>query len=386
MLSYPKLPQMGLVLLASLVSFLVAFTAIPVVIKIADAKKLFDLPDQRKIHFTPIPSLGGIGIFAALMLTVSTMVSFSEAPGLQYFIGASVIIFFLGLKDDILLISPMKKFAGQLIAAFLLVYPGHFQLTSLHGFLGLTALPPIFSQIFSYITILVVVNAFNLIDGIDGLAGSLGLVSTLFFGVVFAIEKDFSFALLSFSMAASLLAFLSYNYSPAKIFMGDTGSLLLGLVNAVLVIRFINTASLPGTVLQFSAAPAIGFAALFVPLMDTLRVTIVRVYKGRSPFAPDVNHIHHLLMKKGLTHMQITGILGLLAIAFIGFAILTQSMGINFVIAGLFVIGTAISAYCKFTPVSSSKTENEINDALSGRDNEPTIILKNLTSTSELNN
>ena len=377
---------MGLVLLASLVSFIVAFTSIPVVIKIADAKKLFDLPDERKVHATPIPSLGGVGIFAALMLSVSTMVSFSETPGLQYFLGASVIIFFLGLKDDILLISPMKKFAGQLIAAFLLVYPGHFQLTSLHGFLGLTALGPVFSMLFSYITILVVVNAFNLIDGVDGLAGSLGLVSTLFFGMVFAIEKDFSFAILSFSMAASLLAFLSYNYSPAKIFMGDTGSLLLGLVNAVLVIRFINTASLPGTVLHFSAAPAIGFAALFVPLMDTLRVTIVRVYQGRSPFDPDVNHIHHLLMKRGLSHMQITGVLGLLAMGFIAFAILTQSMGINFVITGLFLSGTAIAAYYKFTPVPSSRIAKNINASQSVRDNEPSIILKKISSASELNN
>lgn len=222
-----------------------------------------------------------------------------------------------------------------MIAAFLLVYPGHFQLTSLHGFLGLTALNPVFSMLFSYTTILVVMNAFNLIDGVDGLAGTLGLVSTLF-GVVFAIENDFAYAILAFSMAASLLAFLLYNYSPAKVFMGDTGSLLLGLVNAVLVIRFINTASLPGTVLQFSAAPAIGFAALFVPLMDTLRVTVLRVYQGHSPFDPDVNHIHHLLMKRGLSHMQITGLLGLMAMGYIAFAILIQSMGINFVIAGLF--------------------------------------------------
>lgn len=377
---------MGLVLLASLVSFIVAFTSIPVVIKIADAKKLFDLPDERKIHFIPIPSLGGVGIFAAMMLSISTLVYFPETPGLQYFLGAAVIIFFLGLKDDILLISPMKKFAGQLIAAFLLVYPGHFQLTSLHGFLGLTALNPVFSMLFSYTTILVVMNAFNLIDGVDGLAGTLGLVSTLFFGVVFAIENDFAYAILAFSMAASLLAFLLYNYSPAKVFMGDTGSLLLGLVNAVLVIRFINTASLPGTVLQFSAAPAIGFAALFVPLMDTLRVTVLRVYQGRSPFDPDVNHIHHLLMKRGLSHMQITGLLGLMAMGYIAFAILIQSMGINFVIAGLFLIGTAISGYCTFMSMPSSKTVKKISTSPSARDNEPTIILKNIPSTPELNN
>ena len=377
---------MGLVLLASLVSFIVAFTSIPVVIKIAEVKKIFDRPDERRIHFTPIPALGGIGIFAAVMLSVSTMVSFSESPCLQYFLGASVIIFFLGLKDDILLISPLKKFAGQLIAAFLLVYPGNFQLTSLHGFLGITELTPIFSMLLSYITILVVVNAFNLIDGVDGLAGSLGMISTLFFGIVFVIEKDFSFAILSFSMAASLLAFLSYNFSPAKIFMGDTGSLLLGLVNAVLVIRFINTASLPGTVLQFSAAPAIGFAALFVPLMDTFGVTVLRVYRGRSPFDHDLNHIHHLLMKRGLSHMQITGLLGLTAIGFIAFAILTQSMGINFVIAGLFFIGTSIAAFCKLMPLPSNKTTNRINVSPSAKGHEPTIILKNISSKTELNN
>lgn len=377
---------MGLIYISSIISFIIAFTAIPVVIKIADSLKLFDVPNMRKVHRTPVPSLGGVGIFAALIISVTSTTSFAENPGLQYFIGSAVIIFFLGLKDDILLISPMKKFVGQLIAAFLLVYPGHFQLTSLHGFLGLTDLSPVFSMLFSYITILVVINAFNLIDGVDGLAGSLGLISTLFFGVVFAIEKDFSFAILSFSMAASLLAFLMYNYSPAKIFMGDTGSLLLGLVNAVLVIRFINTASLPGTVLQFSAAPAIGFSALFVPLMDTLRVTVIRVYRGQSPFDPDVNHIHHLLMKRGLSHMQITGLLGLFAIGFIAFAIFTQSMGINFVIAGLFFIGTAIAAYCKLMPTPSSTPAKRINTSPTARDNEPTIILKNLSSTSELNN
>jgi UDP-N-acetylmuramyl pentapeptide phosphotransferase/UDP-N-acetylglucosamine-1-phosphate transferase len=377
---------MGFVYLSFIIAFIIAFTAIPVVIKITDSFRLFDIPDIRKIHFIPVPSLGGVGIFAALIISVCSFASFSESPGLQYFIGSSIIIFFLGLKDDILLISPMKKFAGQLIAAFLLVYPGHFQLTSFHGFLGLTNLNPLFSTLFSFTTILVVVNAFNLIDGVDGLAGVLGLISTLFFGVVFAIEKDFSFSILSFSMAGSLLGFLMYNFSPAKIFMGDTGSLLLGLVNAVLVIRFINTASLPGTVLQFSAAPAIGFAALFIPLMDTLMVTLLRVYQGRSPFDPDVNHIHHLLMKRGLSHMQITGLLGFIAIGFIAFALLIQSMGINFVIAGLFFIGTSIASYCKLMPLPSSTSANPSNASSSAKGHEPTIILKNISSKTELNN
>ena len=375
---------MDLVLLASFVSFVVAFTSIPVVITIADAKKLFDIPGERKIHYTPVPSLGGVGIFAALLISVSTMISFAEAPMMQYFIAAAVIIFFLGLKDDILLISPMKKFAGQFIAAFLLVYPGGLQMNSFHGFMGLGQLHSAVAVLFTFLTILVVINAFNLIDGVDGLAGTLGLISTLFFGVVFAIEKDFAFAILSFSMAASLLAFLVYNYSPARIFMGDTGSLLLGLVNAVLVIRFINTASLPGTVLQFDAAPAIGVAALFVPLMDTFRVTLVRVYHRRSPFDPDVNHIHHLLMKRGFSHMQITGTLGLLALGFIAFAILAQSMGINFVITGLFFLGTAIAAYLKWTspPVFDGKGSTISEE----EGHSPRVTHKTISNSPELNN
>ena len=326
---------MEIILLASLISFIVAFISLPVVIKIADAKKLFDQPGDRKIHFTPVPSLGGVGIFAALIFSVATFVAFDQTPEIQFFISAAVIIFFLGLKDDILLISPIKKFTGQLIAVFLLSYQGDFQLTSFHGFLGVQELHPAMATLFTYLTLLVVINAFNLIDGVDGLAGTLGLVSTLFFGVVFSIENQAGFAILAFSMAGALMAFLMYNLSPSRIFMGDTGSLLLGLVNAVLVIKFINLETGTGTILNFTAAPAVGFAVLFIPLMDTLRVTVVRIFNGRSPFDPDVNHIHHLLLKRGLSHLQITGILTIAALAFIGMAFLLQPMGITFVIFSL---------------------------------------------------
>ena len=329
---------MEIIVLASFVSFLVAFISIPVVIKIADAKKLFDHPGDRKIHFTPVPSLGGVGIFAALTFSVTTFIAFSKSPEIQYFLSASIIIFFLGLKDDILLISPIKKFTGQLIAAFLLSFQGDFQLNSLHGFLGVQELHPAIATVFTYLTLLVVINAFNLIDGVDGLAGMLGLVSTLFFGIVFALENQTAFAILSFAMSGSLIAFLMYNISPSRIFMGDTGSLLLGLVNAVLVIKFINLESGAGNILHFSAAPAVGFAVLFIPLMDTLRVTLIRIYNGKSPFDPDVNHIHHLLLKRGMSHIQITGILTIVALLFIAVAIILQPMGITFVIFSLFFL------------------------------------------------
>ena len=335
---------MGIIILSSLISFLVAFVSIPVVIKIADAKKLFDHPGERKIHFTPVPSLGGVGIFAAISFSVSIFVSFSSYPGFQYFLGASIIIFFLGLKDDILLISPIKKFTGQLIAVFLLSYQGQFQLSSLHGFLGIHQLHPAIATAFTYLTFLVIINAFNLIDGVDGLAGMLGLISTLFFGVVFTLENQTAFAVLAFSTAGSLVAFLMYNISPAKIFMGDTGSLLLGLVNAVLVVHFINFETSSSAVLKIPAAPALGFGVLFLPLMDTLRVTLIRIYKGRSPFDPDVNHVHHILLRKNLSHIRITALLSLAAIGFIFVAYLLLPMGITFVIFSIIALATSIMA------------------------------------------
>lgn len=332
---------METILFASVVSFVIAFVSIPVVIKIADAKKLFDQPGDRKIHFTPVPSLGGIGIFAAVSFTISTFVSFRSSPEIQFFLSSAIIIFFLGLKDDILLISPIKKFTGQLIAAFLLSYQGHFQLTSFHGFFGINELHPAVATVFTYLTLLVIINAFNLIDGVDGLAGMLGLVSTLFFGVIFTIEKETAFAILAFSMAGSLIAFLMFNLSPARIFMGDTGSLLLGLVNAVLAIKFINLETSTASVsIKFTAAPAIAFAVIFIPLFDTLRVTVIRTYYGRSPFDPDTNHIHHILLRRGLSHLQITGILAVAAILFLGIAIFLQPLGNTAVI--LFIVALAV--------------------------------------------
>jgi len=218
--------------------------------------------------------------------------------------------------------------------------------------LGITQLHPLLSVVFTFLTILVIINAFNLIDGVDGLAGVIGLISTLFFGIVFLIEKDIPFASLAFSMSAALVAFLFYNISPAKIFMGDTGSLLLGLVNAVLAIHFINLETGGNTFFQFKAAPAMAFAVIFIPLIDTIRVFLIRLYHGKSPFSPDQNHLHHILLKRGYSHIKITIILGTCSLLLILFAIIAQPLGINFVIFSLF--GIALTAVGVFRWVSNN--------------------------------
>ena len=152
-----------------------------------------------------------------------------------------MVIFFLGLKDDILVLSPIKKFIGQVLAAFLIIYYGRIQIRSMHGFFGIHELPEMFSLLLSYFSVIVIINSFNLIDGVDGLAGTLGLMSSALFGIYFLQAGNMDpYYVLAFSLCGSLLAFLIFNFQPAKIFMGDTGSLLIGTVNAILVLKFID--------------------------------------------------------------------------------------------------------------------------------------------------
>src|SRR5215469_4259652 len=326
------------VLLTIAISFSVTFLAIPAVINVAEMKKLFDMPDARKVHFTPITPLGGIGIFAGFIFGSLLTLHFGQFTDLQYFIASSFVIFFLGLKDDILVISPVKKFIGQVLAAFIIIYYGNIQIRSMHGFFGLYQLPEMFSLLLTYFAVIVVINSFNLIDGVDGLAGSLGLLSTMIFGIYFLYVGLSPYAVVAFSLAGSLLAFLIFNFQPAKIFMGDTGSLLVGTVNAILVIKFINVANTTGVSFPISASPAVGFTILMIPLLDTLRVFGIRILHRRSPFSPDRNHIHHLLLDRGFSHRAITLTLVTVNFLMIVGVFLGRSLNVTYLLAGVFVI------------------------------------------------
>lgn len=324
------------ILLSAALAFLITFFAIPVIIQVAKDKKLFDEPDERKVHKVVIPTLGGLGIFAGFIIAFLMGVPSNLASEMQFFVAASVVVFFLGIKDDILILSASKKFLGQLIAAGILIKFGGIQITNMHGFLGIHELPNIASIVLSLFTIVVITNSFNLIDGIDGLAGSLGLVTTLVFGFYFYYSNHLMYSVMAFALAGSLLSFLIYNFSPAKIFMGDTGSLLLGLINSILVIKFINIAGISGEKGFLEASPAIGFAILMVPLFDTLRVFGLRLLDRRSPFSPDRNHIHHFLLDLGMSHKKITFTCVAANIAFIALAYFLRDLGVTAVLAILF--------------------------------------------------
>jgi UDP-GlcNAc:undecaprenyl-phosphate GlcNAc-1-phosphate transferase len=332
------------VILSIAISFTVTFLAIPAVINVAEMKKLFDMPDARKVHFTPITPLGGLGIFAGFIFGSLLTLHFGQYAEIQYYIAASFVIFFLGLKDDILIISPVKKFIGQVLAAFIIVYYGNIQIRSMHGFFGIYQLPEMFSLLLTYFAVIVVINSFNLIDGIDGLAGSLGLLSTVIFGIYFLYTGLSPYAVLAFSLAGSLLAFLIFNFQPAKIFMGDTGSLLVGTINAILVIKFINVANTPDVNFPVAASPAVGFTILMIPLLDTLRVFGIRILHRRSPFSPDRNHIHHLLLDRGFSHRAIT--LTLVSVNFLAIVLvfLCRSLNCTYLLLGVFLLFFAIIA------------------------------------------
>jgi UDP-GlcNAc:undecaprenyl-phosphate/decaprenyl-phosphate GlcNAc-1-phosphate transferase len=332
------------VLLSITISFMITFLAIPIVIRMAEMKKLFDVPDERKIHNTPITPLGGLAIFGGFVFACLLTIHFDQNNEFQYFIAAALVIFFLGLKDDILIISPIKKFIGQVLAAFMVIYYGGIQIRSMHGFLGMYQLPEMFSLLLTYFAIIVIINSFNLIDGVDGLAGSLGLLSLTLFGIYFLYVNVPAYAVLAFSLAGSLAAFLIFNFQPAKIFMGDTGSLLLGLVNAILVIKFINVANAPDIRYPIESAPAVGFAVLVIPLLDTLRVFAIRIIHRRSPFSPDRNHIHHLLLDRGFSHSSITFILLGINAGVVGLIFLGRSMSCTFLIFSIIIFFFSIIA------------------------------------------
>lgn len=311
--------------LAAIFSWGVVVVSIPVIIKIAEAKQLMDSPNHRSSHTKPIPTLGGIAIFASLLLSLTMWGGINEVNNLQYLLGALTVIFFIGLKDDMLVISPRKKLMAQIIASFLIVQGIDLQLESFYGILGIGTLPYWFSLPFTILVFVLITNAYNLIDGIDGLASLLGMIAACFFGAWFFRAGHVDYAILAFSMLGALAAFIKYNFSKnQKIFLGDTGSLIIGILCATLMFQFIKlNAEAVHTTYYLHNAPVIAIAILGISLFDLLRLFVVRLYRKQSPFSPDRNHIHHLLIDLNFTHRKATIVLGVLNIGLISTALLS---------------------------------------------------------------
>ena len=339
---------MVLVAAGMFIAYLITFILLPFIIKIARINKLFDIPDERKTHTYPISSLGGIGIVAGLSISLLLVSDFKLGDSeFQYYLATFFIIFILGVIDDIFVLHAWKKVMGQMLVSLILTAKAHLIISNLQGLGGLFEISNIFGYPLTFFAIILVINSFNLMDGVDGLAASVGLVASFAFGLFFYINNTLPYAILSFAMAGSLLAFLMFNFPPAKIFMGDSGSMLIGLVNAILLIKFIETA---GSVPLFPVASsiAVGFGILLIPLLDVLRVFIIRLTKGVSPFEPDRNHLHHLLLNKGFSHTKVTITLMIAAAFLSAFAFFIQALDINLIaiiLAALFFAGVFVIKY-----------------------------------------
>lgn len=272
----------------------------PLLIMVINRYQLYDLPDGRKEHSMPVPTMGGIAI--GLGMGISCLLWF---PNLNdtlttSFFFSFVVLFLVGIMDDLKDLPAYYKFAIQLAVALLITLSGA-RITTFDGLFGIHALPVAAQYIFSIITIVGITNAFNLIDGIDGLAGGLGFMSLVALGIFLNLSGETNLAVVAFALAGSILGFLYYNFNPARIFMGDTGSLVLGFTISVLCIRLIQ-ASVEQAEPTLQHAPVFALSIVLIPVFDTLRVFALRARKGKSPFHPDKTHIHHLLTNNGWSH------------------------------------------------------------------------------------
>ena len=335
-----------------LTSFLVVLLATPALIKVAFLKRLFDEPgDARKLHKRVVPTIGGIIIFAATLFAFSIWFpNDNNDPEImkrwiqdfQFIVACMLILFFVGIKDDIIGTAPIKKLAAHIVVGMILVLMAEVQIRSLHGLFGVDAIPLWASIFLSLFTYIVVVNAFNLIDGVDGLAAGVGLIGAISFGVLFSMGGEIIMGMLAFSLAGALAAFLVFNFSPAKIFMGDSGSMTIGLVMAILAIKMVEFVpaenSVPFVAQLFTPVVAMSFIAY--ALTDTLRIFIWRAVRGVSPFSADRNHLHHLLIDSGMSQAKTVICIYIANIAVIGVAVATRMLPVtvSFSITAGFVV------------------------------------------------
>ncbi|MBI4932070.1 MAG: undecaprenyl/decaprenyl-phosphate alpha-N-acetylglucosaminyl 1-phosphate transferase [Bacteroidetes bacterium] len=324
---------MELLLLTFITAFGVVLLSTPSLIKVAILKRLFDEPsEERKLHKRVIPTIGGVIIFAGTFFSfvlwfpsdnlldidvgsstylrnaLALEVTKSALNDFKYILATVFVLFFVGVKDDIIGTSPIKRLAAHVLVALMIVLMADIRIKSMYGIFSVDEIPFWSSIFISLFAIIVIINAVNFIDGIDGLAAGIGFIASMIFGIWFYMAHDIVMSLLSFSLAGSLFAFLFFNFSPAHIFMGDSGSTTIGLMLSVLAIKAIGTpnADVSDSIIGEIHRPVFVMAVLSYPLIDTLRIFVYRTVKGVSPFEADKNHIHHALLDSGMSHRMIS--------------------------------------------------------------------------------
>ncbi len=332
--------------LIGLISFFLGLIGMPVVVRIAKAKGFVVRPNKRMSHTGEVPNVGGLNICFSFMLTY-LLFEFNQMSQSQFFLIGLFAIMAVGFIDDVLILTPLAKILGETLAGIALIGFADIRLTHLHGIFGIEQIGIIPSYLLSLFVLLAIINAINLIDGVDGLASGLGMLYCIFFAIYFHLAGEISWSILGICMVGALAVFFIYNVfgSREKIFMGDSGSLLLGYLLTAFVFHFceINAYHEVPEVLHMSAAPAVAICVLTVPIYDTIRVSLTRIKQHRSPFEPDKNHIHHLLLRTGLNHIQTTCVLLSVSVLFIGLAILGRNWNPWVLLIIDFALATALT-------------------------------------------
>ncbi len=319
-------------LLSLCTAFVTTLISIPPVISYITKHRLFDIPNHRKLHLSPIPTMGGIAIFAGMMVALMMWFPFRFHSTQLCFFFSVTILFVLGIFDDLKDLPARYKFVVQLSLAAMIALSG-IRISSFEGLFGIYELPVAAQYTITILAITGITNAFNLIDGIDGLAGGLGFMSLVTLGIFLTISDDANTALIAFALSGAVLAFLYFNLNPARIFMGDTGSLILGFITSVLCIRLIQVNGM-AAVPVLPNAPVFVMGIVLIPVFDTIRVFSFRIWRGKSPFEADKTHIHHLLTRQDFSHGLSARIICVLHGLFLfqAFSIRFLSPGLQFVL------------------------------------------------------
>ena len=314
-----------------LLSLVLGLMIIPKILLISYKKRLFDLPDSRKVHQVPVPRLGGISFFPVILISscfilgvrVSTGFPIVELPAHEFlfFTVGGMMLFLIGVADDLIGVGYRYKFLVQIIAAFLIVCPGEW-FNTLGGLFGIYELPVALGVLFTLFVVVYITNAINLIDGIDGLASGLSCIALSVLGIICMMEGDEIYAQLAFATLGVIVPFWFYNvFGNAKrghkLFMGDTGSLILGYIISLLVIH-LSRNDMSEANEEAHSHMVLAFSTLIVPLFDVVRVVIHRLREGKSPFLPDKNHFHHKLLRTGMRPRQVMVTILFIALFFIG--------------------------------------------------------------------
>lgn len=306
---------------------------------------MFDSSGSHKIHSDFKPSMGGIAILLGALIALLMCLSFQEWISLRFFFIAIALMFIIGLRDDILALTPKQKLYSQFLPVLILVFLDRTTLDSTYGLFEDLIFPEWVSLLISLFVIVILTNAYNLVDGLDGLAGTIGVIVLGFYGVWFFSIGNTAVGFIAFCFSGALLAFLFFNWQPSKIFMGDTGALMIGLLISYLTIRFIRTNhDLPvSSAFKFTASVASAVCVMIIPIFDTLRVIILRLRKFQSPFKADKNHLHHQFLNLGMDHARSVISIALISIFFLVIAVLLRKQGDLVILAIVLVVCLTIN-------------------------------------------